>query len=93
MKKESLVAQWLGQASQVHKMFCYDPEVMGLNPCRIKLGTLCLRWSWTKSKTGIELVVSFELVYQQKSIAGGKIELGQITDQICIQLWHECLYV
>ena len=34
----SLRAQWLGQASQGHKMFCHYPGVVGLNSGLIKPG-------------------------------------------------------
>ena len=30
--KGFLVAEWLGQASQGHEMYCHDLEVMGSNP-------------------------------------------------------------
>ena len=34
------MAKWLEQASQWHEMYCYDLEVMSLNPSRVKLGVL-----------------------------------------------------
>ena len=33
-----LMAEWLGQASQGHKMYCHDMEVMGSKPDQVKRG-------------------------------------------------------
>ena len=33
-----LIAEWLEQASQLYKMYCYDLEVMTLNPGWVELG-------------------------------------------------------
>ena len=35
---ESLMFEWLGLASQGHEMYCYDLEVMGLNPGQVEFG-------------------------------------------------------
>ena len=35
---ESMMAEWLEQASQGHEMYCHDLEVMSLNPGPVKLG-------------------------------------------------------
>ena len=37
LKKKALMAEWLEQASQGHKMYYYDLEFMGLNPSRVEL--------------------------------------------------------
>ena len=34
----SLIAAWLGWASQEHEMCCYDLKVMSLNPGQVELG-------------------------------------------------------
>ena len=34
---QSLMAEWLGRASQVYEMYCHDLEVMGSNPSRVEL--------------------------------------------------------
>ena len=35
---KSLMADWLGWASQGHEMFCHELDVMASNPSRVKLG-------------------------------------------------------
>ena len=37
---KSLMAEWLEQASQWHKMHCHDLEAISSNPDRVKLGVL-----------------------------------------------------
>ena len=51
LKKKSLMAEWLEQASQWHEMYCHDLEVMSLNPSRVELGVRTpsvLSRTWTK---------------------------------------------
>ena len=51
--KKSLIAKWLGQASQWHEMYCHDLKVMNSNPIRIELGvrsTSVVSRTWTKNK-------------------------------------------
>ena len=36
------MAEWLGQVSQGHEMYCHDIEVKGLNPAQAKLGCVVL---------------------------------------------------
>ena len=38
IKKKSLMAMWLEQASQWHEMYCHDLKLMSLNPGRVELG-------------------------------------------------------
>ena len=50
------MAEWLGQASQWHEMYCHDLEVMSLNPGQVELGvcgTSCLSRTWTQISSNI----------------------------------------
>ena len=40
--EKSLIAEWLGQASQTHEMYCLDQEVMGSNPRQVNLGCVLI---------------------------------------------------
>ena len=40
--RESLMAEWLEQASQGHEMYCHDLEVTSSNPCLVELGVLSI---------------------------------------------------
>ena len=37
VKEKSLMVEWLGWVSQGHEMYCHHLEVLGSNPCRVKL--------------------------------------------------------
>ena len=46
------MSEWLDQASKWHEMYCYDLEVMSLNPGWVELGVLgtsVLSHTWTKN--------------------------------------------
>ena len=40
-QSQSLMVEWLEQASQWYKMNCYDLEFMSSNPGQIKIGLRC----------------------------------------------------
>ena len=49
--KQSLIAEWLEQASQWHEMYCHDLEVISSNPGQVELGVRSvsvLSRAWTK---------------------------------------------
>ena len=50
---ESLMAEWLEQASRWHEMYCHDLEVMSLNLGQVELGTSVLSRTWAKIITEI----------------------------------------
>ena len=52
--QKSLIAEWLGRASQRHEIHCRDLEVMGLNIDLSNLGcVVLLSHTWAKTETKI----------------------------------------